>query len=240
MSLMFDDEPDMSAIVERLADEDAEVRCVAVMDLREIDEVEAMPMAIQALSDPSAEVRTAAAQVMDEYTGSEIAEALVKALSDEDENVRTAAAATLAENKNDAAGPILLNALSQEDPFIKAACLRAMRVLCLPQAQGPALECLTHPDASVRREAVGVLAYLKSEDVLIALMNAARRDADETVRRVAMGSLVFSKNEKATETLISGLHDVNWQVREEAAFVIGKVGQTAALDALIDAISQSR
>jgi HEAT repeat protein len=174
---------------------------------------------------------------MDEFTGEDVARALVKALSDADEAVKKAAAETLAENKNEPGGQVFIESVSSDDPFVKASCLRALRALRLPESQAIALECLEHPDASVRREAVGVLAYLKNDDVLIALMNAAKKDQDENVRRVAMGSLIFSKSDKAAETLIQGLKDDNWQVREESAFVIGKVGQASALDALIDAMN---
>ena len=158
-------------------------------------------------------------------------------LSDADELVREAAAETLSENKDKAAGAAILERFEADDPFVKASCLRALRDLRLPESKVVALESLTHPDAHVRREAVGVLAYLKSDDVLLALMNAVSADTDPMVRKVAVGSLIFSKTERAAEALIKALKDENWQVREEAALIIGKVGVGSAVSSLIDAMN---
>jgi HEAT repeat protein len=174
---------------------------------------------------------------LDEFEGLDVVEALIDALFDPVVEVREAAAQTLSENKNEDAAPMIMERLkSVEDPFIKAALLRALRPLRQADSQTIALEALQDSDAKVRREAVGVLAYLKSDNVLLALMDVARNDIDEEARRTAMGSLVYSKSDKSVETLMSGLKDGNWRVREEAAMVLGKVGVTSALDSLIDAM----
>ncbi|MFU8837972.1 MAG: HEAT repeat domain-containing protein [Thiohalomonadaceae bacterium] len=237
MSLTFEEYTDLDDLRERLVDADAKVRRVATMGLAEVMEPEAADLAIAALKDSDAGVRAEAARVLYEFEGKpEVIVALLEALSDSDTTVREAAAETLAENKDSAMGALMLERLDVEDPFVKASVLHALRELRVPGAQGPALSLLEHPDARVRREAVGVLAYLKAADVLMALMGSARRDGDPEVRRAAMGSLVFSSSDRALETLVDGLSDEHWQVREEAAFVIGKLAPASAVEPLIGAM----
>ena len=241
MSLMFEEESGIEDIVERIASDDAAVRRIAVMELADVSfDPEAELLGIKALADADSDVRLEAARVLYEFEGDEVAQALVDALQDTDEKVRLAAADTLAENKDSSVAPVLIKALQgASDPFVMAALLRALREHRVADTQQLALSALSHADASVRREAVGVLAYLKAEEVVLALMDAARNDPDPEVRRVAVGSLVFSKTDRSCEVLKNALQDSNWQVREEAAFVIGKLGREECADALIAAMDDS-
>ena len=45
----------------------------------------------------------------------------------------------------------LLAALKTDDPFVLAAILRSLKQLRISAASAPALKCLGHADASVRR-----------------------------------------------------------------------------------------
>lgn len=241
MSLMFEEESGIEDIAERVSSDDAAVRRIAIMELTDVSfDPEAELLAIKALSDVDSDVRLEAARVLYEFDGNEVAQALVAALSDDDEKVRLAAAETLSENKDSSVAPVLVKALQETtDTFVMASLLRALREHRVPEMQQIALEGLNHADATVRREAVGVLAYLKAEEVVLALMDAARNDTDPEVRRVAVGSLVFSKTDKSCEVLQNALKDDNWQVREEAAFVIGKLGREECVDALVEAMDDS-
>jgi len=241
MSLMFEEESGIDEVAERIASADSTVRRIAVMELTDVSfDPEAELLAIKALSDEDCDVRLEAARVLYEFDGDDVAQALVDALQDTDEKVRLAAAETLSENKDSSVAPVLIKALQgASETFVMASLFRALREHRVPETQQLALTGLTHSDASVRREAVGVLAYLKAEEVVLALMDAARNDSDPDVRRVAVGSLVFSKTDKSCEVLQAALKDDNWQVREEAAFVIGKLGREECADALIAAMDDS-
>jgi len=81
MAISFDEGLDLDEVLENLSDADAGVRRVAVMELRELDEDDAIPLAVKALSDSDANVRKEAAQVMDEFEGAETIQALVGALA---------------------------------------------------------------------------------------------------------------------------------------------------------------
>ncbi len=91
-----------------------------------------------------------------------------------------------------------------------------MRELVIPDALSAALKALRSPAPEVRREGLGVIGYLKAEEALPALL-ATARDGDAMVRRATMAALVFLRSGgPGVATLLAGLQDENWQVREEA------------------------
>ena len=70
---------------------------------------------------------------------------------------------------------------------------------------------------------------------LPALRDAAK-DADVQVRRTALAALGFSKSEHAEATLIAGLDDPEWLVREAAAETLAKTGGAGCVTALRSAL----
>lgn len=230
---MAKDDPLLRAIAERLQSPDAGIRRVAVMDLIDCDGKEAAALLVTALKDSDSAVRQEAAKILDEFDADGIAEALVEALTADDELVRNAAAKALADLKDAAAAPALLAALKGDDAFVLAAILRALKVFRTPDAEEPALRYLSHPLANVRREAVGVLGYLKRRDTLPALMATARKDADPEVRRASVGALIYGEGDLVAPCLIDSLHDTHWQVRSEAAVALGKLRCEAGVASLV-------
>jgi len=89
------DDPFLDSIATRLQDADPGIRRVAVMDLVDSPEAEAVELLIAALSDADESVRLEAAKVIDEFEPRDMMEALVDALTADDENVRNAAASAL-------------------------------------------------------------------------------------------------------------------------------------------------
>ncbi|MGL6252943.1 MAG: HEAT repeat domain-containing protein, partial [Billgrantia desiderata] len=173
------DDPELQEIAEKLADPDPGIRRVAVLALVDSGEPEAAELLIQALKDEDPAVRQEAAKVVDEFDAEDIADSLLAALSDGDEVVRNAAAHALADLKDPSVAPPLLAALERsDDPFVVAGILRALKPLRVAAAQTPALTRLSDDDARVRREAVGVLGWLKAVENLPALIDRARSDAD--------------------------------------------------------------
>ena len=65
MKLQFDDVVDLEDIKQRLTDPEASVRRIAVMDLIETADSEAIPLVIMGLRDDDADVRAEAARVLD-------------------------------------------------------------------------------------------------------------------------------------------------------------------------------
>jgi HEAT repeat protein len=239
------DDPELQAIAERLASPDAEVRRIAVMDLGDLSDEAHTPLLVAALRDDTPAVRAAAALALETMENQSAVEGLADALDDPDAQVREAAAHSLAELKEPASAAWLLPHAGTGPARVRAAVLRALRELRVPASAGPALAVLQEPRAAqdtadaiaLRREAIGVLGYLKHAPALPALAGLAASDPVDEVRRAAVGALAFAAGDAdARIALETALRDASWQVREEAATALGKLQQPAATAALLVAL----
>ncbi|HEY8972902.1 MAG TPA: HEAT repeat domain-containing protein, partial [Burkholderiaceae bacterium] len=146
----------------RLASDDPGVRRIAVLDIADAEDDADLPALITALlADQAAQVRAEAARVLGGWGHPLAVDALAQALLDADAGVRANAATALAQLKDAAAGECLLPWALHDDPAVRAAALRGLKELRIPAAAAPARAALGHRDAGVRREAVGVLGWLK-------------------------------------------------------------------------------
>lgn len=233
-------DPLLASIADRLAESDPGIRRVAVMELVDSPEDEAVELLIKALSDEDEAVRMEAAKVIDEFDPRDMMGALVNALTSPDENVQNAAANALADLKDSSAAPALIEALQEnEDPFVIAAILRSLKQLRIKEARPLALELLASADERVRREAVSLLGYLQEVDNLPQLKSTAANDSASEVRRTAIGALVFASADQVGQALVYGLKDENWQVRVEAAKGIGRLKVQAGVEALVEATADA-
>ncbi|WP_035996232.1 HEAT repeat domain-containing protein [Paraburkholderia caribensis] len=234
--------PEAAALLPRLADTDAVVRRIALLELADLEDPDALQPIVAALKhDESADVRSEAARVLGAWEQREIVAALCEALTDAQHEVREAAASSLSALKDAASGEVLCAWVEHPEPFVKAAVLRGLRELRYADAFSAAVRALDHDDSSVRIEAVGVLGWLKDTRALVPLARAATRDASAEIRRTAVGALGFAPaGDAATaDALLHTLADPAWQVREEAATTLGKLRAQSARDALIAALDDA-
>ncbi|MGN7873416.1 HEAT repeat domain-containing protein [Roseateles sp. 22389] len=232
MSLVSPDIDPRSAVLrQRLTSPDAGVRRVALLDFTDVEDEALLPALVTVLrGDPDPALRAEAARALAGWGDGEVVEALADALADE-ATVREAAAQSLAELKDAEAGARLVPRVGHADGFVSAAALRALKELRVPAAAAPATAALAHADPAVRREAVGVLGWLKHAAALPALARLAIGDEDAEVRRAAAGALGLAAAGEAPSVLpalCAALRDPAWQVREEAATTLGKLGQIAS------------
>lgn len=225
---------DLTSLQQRLRDSDPGVRRVALLAVTDAEDEALLPAMVDVLRrDPDAALRADAARALAGWGGDEVVDALADALRDEP-SVRQAAALALTELKDSVAGARLVPHASDADAFVCSAALRALRELRVPEAATPAMAALDHPDAGVRREAVGVLGWLKHEQALVPLALQVVEDADAEVRRAAAGALGLAGSEQAAVVLPAlclALRDEAWAVREEAATTLGKLaGANTAID----------
>lgn len=227
------------AIQQRLYDNDAEVRRIAVLDLMDIDEDDISPFLIMALRDSDAGVRVEAARLLEGFETLPAVQALIAVLDDTDHEVAEAAAASLSELKDRAMSQPMLEALAgQVNPAKQAALLRALRALRDPNAYAPALAALQSPSSEVRCAGVGVLGYLRNPTALPQIAQIVTNDPDPEVRRIAVGALGYTPDATmVTTTLVTALHDTYWQVREEAAATLGKLKAINAAGDLVRVMS---
>nr|WP_297382749.1 HEAT repeat domain-containing protein [uncultured Roseateles sp.] len=231
MSLVSPDiDPGSADLRQRLTSPDPGVRRVALLDFADVEDEALLPALVTVLrGDPDPALRAEAARALAGWGDGEVVEALADALADE-AAVREAAAQSLAELKDAEAGARLVPRVGHADGFVSAAALRALKELRVPAAAVPATAALAHVDPAVRREAVGVLGWLKHPAALPALARLTIGDEDAEVRRAAAGALGLAAAGDAPSVLpalCAALRDPAWQVREEAATTLGKLGQIA-------------
>ncbi|WP_144114142.1 HEAT repeat domain-containing protein [Paraburkholderia sp. BCC1886] len=232
--------PEVAALLPRLAHDDPVVRRIALLELADLEEPDALPAIAHALAhDASADVRREAARVLGAWEEAWIVDALCHALLDAEREVGTAAAHSLSVLKDTASGTVLLRWTDHADPFVLAAVLRALRELRHADALDPALRGLNHHDDTVRIEAVVLLGWLKDVRALAPLAHAARSDASAEIRRAAVGALGFASvaDSAAPDALLHALADPVWQVREEAATTLGKLRARFTRDTLVAALA---
>jgi HEAT repeat protein len=150
--------------------------------------------------------------------------------------VRAAAGEVLSELKESASAAPLIPFLSGHTAEVRMLALRAVRALRVDAAFAPAMEALKDSDAAVRREAVGVLGYLRKAEAVGALAEIAARDPDPEVRRIAIGAIGYSSEVSVLPSLTRALTDVAWMVRDEAAQTLGKLRLALAVPDLIRAM----
>ncbi|MDO7899183.1 HEAT repeat domain-containing protein [Pseudomonas citrulli] len=240
MTPLFEDtdNDDILALQPRLEDEDPGVRRIALIELADLEEPEGLRWLVDRLAhDDSAEVRAEAARLLEAWEDAPVVAALCQALTDPSPTVQDAAAQSLSLLKSEAAGRVILPWAGHGEARVRVAAFRALRELRLADAAPVALIALADHDASVRREAVGVLGWLKHLDALPALARLASDDPDTDVRRAATGALGLASDAQVLPALRQALRDPAWAVREEAATTLGKVGQVDAGPALVEALA---
>ncbi|MDR9749818.1 HEAT repeat domain-containing protein [Pseudomonas sp. SZMC_28357] len=240
MTSLFDstDNDDILALQPRLTDADAGVRRIALIELADLEEPEGLLWLVDRLAhDPTEEVRAEAARLLEAWEDEPVVAALCQALTDPSSAVQEAAAQSLSLLKSAAAGQVILPWTAHAETTVRIAAFRALRELRFPGAAAAAVQALADNDAGVRREAVGVLGWLKQLDALPALATLASGDPDTDVRRAATGALGLASDAQVLPALRQALNDLAWQVREEAATTLGKVGHPDAGPALVEALT---
>lgn len=236
MSLKTDN-PDILELQPRLQDSDPVVRRIALIALADLEDPDSLPWLIAALGhDPSDDVRAEAARLLEAWEDAPVVDALCQALADAEPAVREAAAQSLSLLKTEAAGRLLLPWARHAQPFVRASALRALRELRLGESADVARDALVDPAADIRREAVGILGWLKHTEALGDLTRRLAEDDDAEVRRMAAGAVGFAGTPAVIGALTGALRDAQWRVREEAATTLGKVGDDTAGIALLPSL----
>ena len=240
MTSIHTEDPYIAELRHRLSSDDPGVRRVALLDFADVEDEALLPAIVGVLrQDPDPVLRAEAARALAGWGDGDVVDALADALADAPV-VREAAAQALSELKDAVAGARLVSRARHDDGFVYAATLRALKELRIPAAAEPAVAALGHADAAVRREAVGVLGWLRHAASLPRLAQLAMSDAHAEVRRTATGALGLAAPQDASgapplpqdlsvvlPALCAAARNEAWQVREEAATTLGKLGPWA-------------
>ena len=253
-----------AAAVERLIaalhDRHEGVRERAAEALGKIGDVRAVEPLIPALHDSHEDVRERAAEALGKIGDIRAVEALIAALDDRDERVCWLAAQALGRIGDVRAVEALIAALDRHENVCSSAA-EALGRIGDARAVEPLIAALANFYESVRRAAAEALGRIGDVRAIEALI-AALHDRHESVRRAATEALArlgwrpdrtgtgvgywiaqdkweecVKMGAPAIEPLAAVLRDVNWQRRRAAAEALGRIGDTRAVEALVDTLA---
>jgi len=158
---------------------------------------------------------------------------IVAFASDPDRDVRVAALQALASVSAAGAEQALVQALRDGDASVRAAAVGGLATLgSSAQVAEIADVGQADKDAGVRQRCARALGELGGDEAVAALL-AALRDADPRVRLEAVRSVARLDPVAAVDPLAGMvLGDADWEVRAEAAHVLGQAGRAEGLGAL--------
>lgn len=230
---------------------DARLRWRAAEVLGEIGDRRAVEPLIQAIKDKDPDVRAAAARALGKIRDSKAVEPLIAALEDDEPRVQVAAALALGEFDDTSSVAPLIDLFQRSTPEAVAQAeaaeaqseQKSAGSQEAKQAAGEEEEEGPPPDKrfevrEVVTRALGRLAA-RSPEALHAV-EAALGDPHETVRTAACEALGNLGSKDATPLLVQRLNDMSADVAMAAALALGKIGDSAAKEALERAAEPDR
>jgi HEAT repeat protein len=230
--------PAVSALIEALRDQDADVRRAAAEALGWIG-APAVPALSEALRDQDKDVRGAAVWAL-RGIGAPAVPALSAALRDQDWRVRFEAARVLGQMGEVAAPavPVLIEILRDQDVFVRSTAAGALWNISQNPVGIPILiQALRDQDRYGRSAAARALGQMGDATAVPSLIEVLG-DQDRYGRSAAARALGRIGDATAVPALREALRDQNWDVRREAANALGRIGEAAApaVPALIEAL----
>lgn len=163
---------------------------------------------------------------------------LIATLNDPVWSVRQAATRALGELHDEAAvDPIETGSLQSPNPQVRMAALRVLGQLGTPKARRILLEAACKDTApEVRQDAVADLfREIPRQEVFPCLVRLAEEDPSAGVRAAATRLLAELAEVQAEKTFLKCIRDKDGDVREAAAWGLGRIASKAAVAALIAA-----
>ncbi len=200
------------------------------------DPREQVPRLIALLEDPSPVLRQTAAEALGKIGDQSAEPALVAVLDDADPNIRAAgvrALGRLGPGIGEATIERVISLVRDPVDEVRDAASLALGELELPARLAERLAALTaHPQAETRRAAVLALMSVGASVTADRLLSVAH-DEDAAVRQSALAALAELGDRRVIPLLKERLHgDPVSGVRSEAAFRLGKLGDSADVEQL--------
>ena len=190
-----------------------------------------------ALKDPDFSVRMQAAGAL-KRIGKSAVVLLISSLTDANANARGMSAYALGEIQDDRAVGPLIATLNDTDKYVRQYTVQALAKIKGTQVVEPLIGILKDDADFVRQDVAEALGKIKDPRAIQPLM-AGMRDSPESseFRRIASDALL-SIGETAVDPLLESLKDQDWQVRRNAALVLGRIKNVRAVEALLKGLRE--
>jgi len=117
--------------------------------------------------------------------------------------------------------------------FMEEHCLEALQRMGPEEAIDPMLQRANRRD----KPAIRILGKIGSEAALDTIEEYAAPDADDALRRVALKAVGEIGSRESTRTVAQGLAADSESVRSRAARALGLIGDTRAIDPLLNTLA---
>jgi HEAT repeat protein len=194
---------------------------------------------IEILEDDEAELelRWFAGRILGEYNHPSVITTLVGLLRSAEDEDLAAMAATALSNLGEAAVDALSNLLSQPESRLLAT--RSLAQIRRVEIITPLLSVVRDPEVAVRSTAIEALSSFRDPRIPPVLLNALK-DHAAVVRKEAVIGLGLRTDLGEELNLLARLkpllYDFNWDVCQQAAIALGRLGTDEAADALFNVL----
>ncbi|HJP58770.1 MAG TPA: M56 family metallopeptidase [Gemmatimonadaceae bacterium] len=221
----------VNALIERLADENADVRRAAASSLGKLKDSRAVPGLIGALKDRDAKVRAAAAEALAEFEDARAIAPLTELLNDQSTEVKQQALESLSHFDDNVPSAPIVRLLADPDEDVRQNAAHLTGKLRDRSATGALAKLVGDPSANVRQAAIEAIGELGDPAAAVALAPALS-DADPDVREQALSAIEDLKAPIAESTLLALMRDRDPNVRQKAAELAGQRSIVGAVPTL--------
>ena len=221
----------VTALIARLADEDADVRSAAAHSLGRLKDSRAVPGLIGILHDPEMKVRAAGAESLSEFEDPRAIVPLTTLLDDQSSDVKENALDALSHYDRGLPTAAFVRLLSDPDADVRQKAAELVGKSRDRSTTGALAKLIGDSSPDVRRAAIEAIGELGDPSGAVAVIPALS-DANSDVREQALGTIDDLKAAIAEGTLIALLRDRDADVREKAARMAGDRSIVAAIPTL--------
>ncbi len=208
-------------LIEKLKDPENEVRRNTAYRLGDIGDISAVPALIKALEDEDNEIRAVAAWSLGENGDPSAVPALIEALGDEDAEVKLKSVEAILKVGKPAV-PALIELL--EGGKRRAFAAKALGKIGDSSAVAALIMALEDNDWAVVRESIVALGEIKDKRAVPVLIDALEF-GDSAGKNYAIQSLCVIGDTSAVPALIKALGDEESNIRSEASWALGEIGE---------------
>jgi HEAT repeat protein len=223
------------ALIEALLSRNPDQRAMAESMLIQSGKV-ATPALTAGLQADDSALRSKCARILAETRDPQACPALIQALQDRYFSVRQVVALALGEIREAKTLPALMRTLDDPEPEVRSSALLAIGKFCEPSAFDRMADLLLDdPDLEVRQAAAKALGDSKHPQALEFLLVALRDSYWWYEREGAVATLleaIVNIGQPAVEPLLEALRNPEGTVRRYAAFLLGRIGDRRAIEAL--------
>lgn len=210
------------ALMQRLKDEDAEVRQAAAYALGRIENPMAIPALVDALADSDREVQEAALDALSSFDRGIPAAPIRRMLTAEDPEMRQRAIQILAEMKDRESTPAIARLVSDPDAEVRQQAIWALSELGEPGSASAVAAGLADQDPEVRQMAIEAMCELGAT-IPAATLTRLLQDPVDDVRQMALHYVAELRVAAAVPHVVRMLDDPASDVREEAAEALAEI-----------------